>query len=204
MPRKPVNIPPVQQMGSIYKIFKQYGDTTTARKLATDTLTSILTFYYGSTYEYRYYGTSVDSATGYITKSFVDWYNYLVHDTPSLNVGQAMQQIQDSGSVNISFIARPNPYYEGSTGYSYEKRLPPYSTKDKFLNYSKGIQNSRYHGCKLTSPGININSNDTSDKGPVVKIVKVNQSQIIFSNNNVTTATANTSGLPVRQLSGNG
>lgn len=204
MPRQPIKIPPVQEAGSIYKIFKQYGDTAAARKLATETLTSILTFYYGSAYEYRYYGTSVDTATGYITKAFIDRYNYLVHDTPGLTVSEAMAQLQASGSVNISFISRPNPYYEGSTGVNYEKRIPPYNTKDKFLNYPKGIQNSRYRGCKLTSPGININSNDTSDKGPVVKIVKVNQSQIIFSNNNVTTATANTSGLPVRQLSGTG
>lgn len=201
MPRKPVKIAPVQEVGSIYKVFNRYGDTTTGRKLATETLTSILTFYYGSTYEYRYYGSSVDVATGYITKAFVDRYNELRN---TLSVSDAMLQIQESGSVNISFIARPNPYYNTSNGTYYEKRLPPYTTKDKFLDYPKGIQNSRYRGCKLTSPGININSEDTSDKGPVVKIVKVNQSQIIFSNNNVTTATANTSGLPVRQLSGNG
>ena len=70
--------PAIRTGGAIYLVFQTYGDSARGRQLATQTLTNILRFYYGVGYEDRYYGTSVDS-NGYITKAFVDRYNYLSH-----------------------------------------------------------------------------------------------------------------------------
>ena len=50
-----------------------------------------------------------------------------------------------------------------------------------------GIQNQRYNGCKLTGPGINIDTPNTIDGGPVVKVTEVSPNQIIFANNQITT-----------------
>ena len=189
--------PAIRTGGAIYLVFQTYGDSASGRQLATQTLSNILRFYYGDGYEYRYYGTSVDS-NGYITKAFVDRYNYLT-DTAGKTASQAIAQIQASGSVNVSFIKPENPRYQYPYGYV-EYRIKPYDTIDRFEFNPTGLKNLKFNGCKLTGTSINANSTETTDGGPVVKITVVNQNQIVFSNNNITTARSNTSGLPVRQL----
>ena len=49
-----------------------------------------------------------------------------------------------------------------------------------------GYKNGRYEGSKLTGFDININSRQTVDGGPVVKVTQVNPNQIVFANNQLT------------------
>lgn len=184
------------KQGSIYKVFSIYGDTQTGREIATLTLENILKFYYGEGYQYHFYGNSVHE--GLITKDFVDRYNYLVN-TAGKTEAEAIAQIEASGSVNVSFVKTENPRYEYPYGYT-EYRIRPYDITDRHEFIPLAFQQLKYKGCKLTASSINANSTSTIDGGPVVKITRVNQNQIVFSNNTVTTARANTSGLPVRQL----
>ena len=181
--------------GSIYTIFNALGDTLDARILATRTLRNILQFYYGAGYEYNFYGTSVED--GLITKKFVDRYIFLDNDV-GLSPQQAIAQIEASGSVNIAFVKTENPKYEYPI-YR-DLRITPYDITDRHIFMPLAIQRLKYLGCKLVASGINANSTETVDGGPVIKITRVNQNQIVFSNNTITTARANTSGLPVRQL----
>jgi len=59
-----------------------------------------------------------------------------------------------------------------------------------------GYKNARFEGSKLTGFDININSRQTVDGGPVVKVTQVNPNQIVFANNQLTTLDrANTSDL---------
>jgi hypothetical protein len=46
-----------------------------------------------------------------------------------------------------------------------------------------GIDNQRYSGTKMTSPGFNINSTQTYDGGPVVEWRTANPNQLIYQNN---------------------
>ena len=54
-------------------------------------------------------------------------------------------------------------------------------------DYGPGYTNLKWAGSKLTGPGINIDTPNTIDGGPVVKITQVNPNQIVFANNQVTT-----------------
>ena len=54
-------------------------------------------------------------------------------------------------------------------------------------DYGPGYTNLKWAGSKLTGPGINIDTPNTVDGGPVVKITQVNPNQIVFANNQVTT-----------------
>jgi hypothetical protein len=186
-------IPSIRTGGAIYEIFRLDGDTENGRIKATRALTNILRFYYGDAYEYRYYGRGV--INGYITKSFVDRYNTL---RDSVSVSAAMATIQSEGWVNISFVKTENPRL--IYPWYIEYRIRPYDITDKFEFNPLGLKNLKFNGCKLNGTSINANSTETTDGGPVVKITAVNQNQIVFSNNNITTARSNTSGLPVRQL----
>lgn len=68
-----------------------------------------------------------------------------------------------------------------------------------------GYKNARFEGSKLTGFDININSRQTVDGGPVVKVTQVNPNQIVFANNQLTTLNrANTNNLiAVSPLSSN-
>ena len=47
----------------------------------------------------------------------------------------------------------------------------------------RGIENQKYNGSKMTSPGFNINSIDTVDGGPVVEFGAANPNQLIYQTN---------------------
>ena len=47
-------------------------------------------------------------------------------------------------------------------------------TQDLHLQTGTGLINSRYEGCKMTSPDFNVDSPDTIDGGPVVTVTTVN------------------------------
>jgi hypothetical protein len=44
----------------------------------------------------------------------------------------------------------------------------------------RGIENHRYNGSKISSPGFNINSTQTIDGGPVVEFRSANPNQLIY------------------------
>lgn len=176
--------------GAIFAIYETYGDTQTGRRLATEYIINLYEFYYGIAYEYRL-------ASG-----------YYVDDNGYIKLGQFINDfglgcgfsgiINPNGGLYIIKIKKENPRYIYPTYYEY--RIAPYNTADRFLHNPLGIQNHRYNGSKLSGLDVNIDSTETVDGGPVVKITRVNQNQVVFSNNNITTARSNTSGLPARQL----
>ena len=63
-----------------------------------------------------------------------------------------------------------------------------------------GYDNSRYNGSKLAGSAINVDSPDTVDGGPVVKITFVNPNQLIFSSNQITTIDQATTGIRRKPL----
>lgn len=60
--------------------------------------------------------------------------------------------------------------------------------------YGTGHENSKYLGSKLVGSAVNVNSTQTVDGGPVVKVTKVNSNQIIFAKDQVTLVDTATSG----------
>ena len=50
-----------------------------------------------------------------------------------------------------------------------------------------GYYNARYNGCKLIGSAINVDSANTIDGGPVVKVTVVSPNQLVFANNQITT-----------------
>lgn len=182
-----------QQPGLIYLIFQQYGDSIEGRTRATRAITYILKKIYGDAYQFLFYGKYVTD--GLITKAYSDRYVYL---SEMFTVSVAMATLEAEGALYVSFIKAENPSY--IYPWYVEYRILPYNPTDRHLFLPKGIQNLKYSGSKLTGASINSNSTQTIDGGPVVKVTRVNQNQVVFSNNNVTTARANTSGLPVRIL----
>lgn len=193
-PRQSRGLLPQQQGGALYKIFKDYGDTLEGRQLATNTARYLLEKSYGAAYEFNFYGTY--TANGLIIKAYVDQYNSLRDSLGSASA--AMAQLEAEGAVRVSFIKAENPRYINPIYVEY--RIAPYDVTDRHEFSPLAFQRLKYKGCKLSGTSINANSTETTDGGPVVKITRVNQNQIVFSNNTVTTARANTSGLPVRQL----
>jgi hypothetical protein len=194
---------PAQEQFALRTIFNKYGDSSTGRRLATQKFREILKFWFGSAYTFNFYGNAVD-VNGYITKQLLDVFNQYngtpnFHLNPGQGTGPALAQIESRNLLNIVFLKDINPTYEYPYGYV-EYRIAPYDTTDRHLFLPLGLQNLKYHGCKLNGTSINANSTETTDGGPVVKVTLVNQNQIVFSNNNITTARSNTSGLPVRQL----
>ena len=185
---------PVRADGPIYDIYQTYGDTQTGRRLATEYIISLYEFYYGIAYEYRLASGYYVADNGYVKLG------KLIDD---INAGvggycEGYSLYYGNGGLQVVKIKKENPRYIYPTYYEY--RIAPYDTTDRFLFNPLGIQNHKYNGCKLSGIDVNIDSTETVDGGPVVKITRVNQNQIVFSNNNITTARSNTSGLPARQL----
>jgi hypothetical protein len=62
-----------------------------------------------------------------------------------------------------------------------------YTDADVTRTNGTGYYNSRYNGCKLIGSAINVDSANTIDGGPVVKVTVVSPNQLVFSNNQITT-----------------
>lgn len=206
---------PYNSERSIVKEFERYysGDgvipgygtynSTRHKTAATNTFINLLRLKYGNAASFILSGPGIDS-NGLLSSALFNQFNNTlknIANTPPTSPTAA--QIQTAfnaitSQVYVTVIYPTQPTYEYP--WYYENRFYPYSTLDRFEFNSKQIQNLKYLGSKLTGTAINVDSSQTSDGGPVVKVSKVNQNQIIFSNNNITTARANISGLPVRQL----
>lgn len=180
---------PALSGGALFEILQDYGNTPLANQVATDYIISMFRFYRSNVVEYRL-------APGYyVDQNGIVNLHLLVTD---YNSGDDYGAILANGGLYVNEIITPNPRYIYPSYYEY--RIAPYDTTDRFLFNPLGIQNHRYNGSKLSGIDVNIDSTETVDGGPVVKITRVNQNQIVFSNNNITTARSNTSGLPARQL----
>jgi len=92
--------------------------------------------------------------------------------------------IVTSGNDNINFI-----FYQTQTINNIGIDAPTYVTKSGYILQEiqdylpTGIDNQRYSGAKLTSPGFNIASTQTVDGGPVVEWRTANPNQLIYQNN---------------------
>jgi hypothetical protein len=92
--------------------------------------------------------------------------------------------IVTSGIDNINFI-----FYQTQTINNIGIDAPTYVTKSGYILQEiqdylpTGIDNQRYSGAKLTSPGFNIASTQTVDGGPVVEWRTANPNQLIYQNN---------------------
>ncbi len=113
--------------------------------------------YDGTTYLYEYL---IRSGSTYITASTPYWRSEGVCPTIT-------------GSIKSEF-----------TKYKVILNLTASYTASQFSDYlPTGIENHRYSGAKLTSPGFNIASTQTTDGGPVVEWRTANPNQLIYQNN---------------------
>lgn len=177
-------------------------DDDTNRDDATRFYRQLLTLKYGEAYDFILWGPGVDDR-GRLTGDVINKFNQtgygniaFIEVTTSSDIATAFSFINDL--VFVTLLKKESPRYVYP--WYYEYRIPPYSTIDRYEFNPIQIQNLKFKGSKITGTAINVDSSQTTDGGPVVKVTKVNQNQIVFSNNNITTARANVSGLPVRQL----
>ena len=101
-----------------------------------------------------------------------------------------LQNFAGAGTVTISKVAINETFYFTSSS------LIPFGATGSLGNkfQGTGYANARRNGSKLVGSAINVNSTQTVDGGPVVKITKVNPNQVVFANNQLTTIDRATSG----------
>jgi hypothetical protein len=112
------------------------------------------------------------------------------------------------GSYTSSFFSYTpdiilSDYYGGSYGYGVfidSLKFQYQNYPEVNLNKSTGHLNSKFNGSKLSGAGINIDSPSTVDGGPVVKVIKTNPNQIVFSNNQITTIDQSVTGVQSKSL----
>jgi hypothetical protein len=66
--------------------------------------------------------------------------------------------------------------------------------------HGTGHENSKFNGSKLTGPAINVDTPNTVDGGPVVKVTKVNPNQIVFAGNQLTTIKESITGVKKKSI----
>jgi len=106
-----------------------------------------------------------------------------------------------SGSTQSNSLQKTNLFYSSAASASAQQ---PYSSSYSFADVhretSAGWRNARYVGCKLTATAINVNSTQTVDGGPVVKVTKVNPNKIVFANGQLTTIDEATTGIKKKSI----
>jgi hypothetical protein len=110
-------------------------------------------------------------------------------------------QRQVSGSRVSTTLQKINLFY--SSPASASAQLPyssSYSFADVNRETSAGWRNARYIGCKLSATAVNVNSTQTVDGGPVVKVTKVNPNKIVFANGQLTTINEATTGIKKKSI----
>jgi hypothetical protein len=109
-------------------------------------------------------------------------------NTPASASFHAIQTVVDKSKTSINLLTIDQYFYSSSLsaslGLSYSSSLK-LADVDNF--HGTGYRNARFNGSKLSGPGINIDTPNTVDGGPVVKVTKVNGNQIIFAGNQLTT-----------------
>jgi hypothetical protein len=110
-------------------------------------------------------------------------------------------QRQVSGSRVSTTLQKINLFY--SSPASASAKLPyssSYSFADVNRETSADWRNARYIGCKLSATAVNVNSTQTVDGGPVVKVTKVNPNKIVFANGQLTTINEATTGIKKKSI----
>lgn len=127
-------------------------------------------------YEYLLY-----SASTWITASTPYWLSDALQPV-YLNSVLSEYRFTSESTQYIS-SSYPIGYYGtssyGSSSYNISNRFTgSFAQVQDYL--PTGIDNQRYSGCKLSSPGFNINSTQTIDGGPVVEWSSANPNQLIY------------------------
>ena len=113
--------------------------------------------YDGTTYSYEYL---IRSGSTYITASTPYWRSEGL--CPAITSSVLSEYSEYRAIINLTASYTPSQFSD---------YLPT------------GIDNQRYSGAKLTSPGFNIASTQTTDGGPVVEWRTANPNQLIYQNN---------------------
>ena len=113
--------------------------------------------YDGTTYSYEYL---IRSGSTYITASTPYWRSEGL--CPAITGSTLSEYSEYKNIINLTASYTPSQFSD---------YLPT------------GIDNQRYSGAKMTSPGFNISSTQTSDGGPVVEWRTANPNQLIYQNN---------------------
>ena len=138
--------------------------------------------YDGVVYSYQYL---IKSGSTYITASTPYWLSeallptYLDSVLSEIRyVSSSVYPITSSGPIGIY---GSGSYGTSAYGINVERRFSgSFAQIQDYL--PKGIDNHRYAGSKLTSPGFNVNSTETIDGGPVVEFKTANPNQLIYQN----------------------
>lgn len=107
-----------------------------------------------------------------------------------------------NGIYIVFYVPSPN----GGTFYIDDISVIGLFKKSEIQDFQKGSMqhisslNQTYGGAKLTGPAVNVNSPDTVDGGPVVKITKVNPNQLTFADKQITTIDQTISGIKTRKV----
>ena len=138
--------------------------------------------YNGTTYSYDYL---IQSGSTWITASTPSWRSEAL--APVIIAARTSEYQYVSGSVSYSTgsaglvatygtgVYGVASYYLDPAGAGFEGIL---ATVQDYL--PTGVQNQRYNGSKISSPGFNINSTQTVDGGPVVEFRSANPNQLIY------------------------
>lgn len=98
-------------------------------------------------------------------------------------------------------LQKLNYFYSSAESASLQRPYSAsYSASEINRDPQAGWRNARYNGCKLTAAAINVNSSQTVDGGPVVKVTKVNPNKIVFANGQLTTIDEATTGIRKKSI----
>ena len=153
--------------------------------------------------EYEYYPSTIEGAIN-VDRLGDAWTQnryigkYKVTESGSYNV---LQTTVYNSRLSNHLLTVDEYFYSSSVSASLNKF---YSSSLKYAEvnnfYGTGNENAKWFGSKLTGAGVNINSANTVDGGPVVKITKVNPNTIVFANNQVTTVNKSISGTKTKSI----
>ena len=138
--------------------------------------------YNGTTYSYDYL---IRSGSSWITASTPTWRSEALNPTILSARTSEWQYVINSISFVTGSTTIPGVYGVGTYGTSlYETNniiTGITGTLAEVQDYlPRGIENHRYNGSKISSPGFNINSTQTIDGGPVVEFRSANPNQLIY------------------------
>jgi hypothetical protein len=115
---------------------------------------------------------------------------------------QPIQLFVSSSRPSAFALTVGDYYYSSSLSASlnlfYSSSLVPAQVNP---SYTTGQLNLYYNGSKLIGAGINVDSADTVDGGPVVKVTQVNPNRLVFANNQITTIDQATTGVQASSIS---
>ena len=99
---------------------------------------------------------------------------------------------------NILYLLNLNNESETIVMESYHIYETNYADVNNF--HGLGHENSKFNGSKLTGPAINVDTPNTVDGGPVVKVTRVNPNQIVFAGNQLTTIKESITGVKKKSI----